>query len=81
MAERQSSVTTIFHIIDGKSPPMYLIDAKAALAHHRDEWRDKPWKPHEVEAYKRRKAKEAAAASSPPAASDTGADDGADAED
>lgn len=80
MAERQSAVTTIHHIINGESPPMYLVDAKYALAHHKDEWRDKPWKPHEVEAYKRRKAKEGAA--NLPAASDTGEpDDEADAED
>lgn len=62
MAERKASVRTIFHILDGESPPMYLVDAAHALNNHPTEWREKPWPAHLVEAYKKRKAKEAAKA-------------------
>jgi gentisate 1,2-dioxygenase len=55
VAERASAVTTVYHVIDG-AVSMYIIDAKHALS-HKDEWKDRPWKESEVEAYKRRKAK------------------------
>jgi hypothetical protein len=60
MAEpKKAAGGTLFHVIDGESRFMYAIDMRLALANHPEEWKDRPWTVKEVEAYKKRHAKEA----------------------
>lgn len=57
MADRPSPTRVVHHVFDGETV-MYHVDALHALT-FKDEWKDRPWKDHEVEAAKKRLAKKA----------------------
>lgn len=54
---RPKATRVVHHVLDG-AKEMYHVDALHALG-FKDEWKARPWKDAEVEAYKRREAKKA----------------------
>lgn len=57
MADRPTPTRVVHHVFDGETV-MYHVDARHALT-FKDEWKDRPWRDHEVEAAKKRLAKKA----------------------